>query len=109
MKKYFYSHIIEIESIFVELDNLDLSDSQRKNLASLIDSNLHHTVLDAILEELPEQEKEVFIKHVQIADHDKIWDYLNEKADNIEDRIKTAAKQLKTKLHQDLEEAKKTR
>jgi hypothetical protein len=107
MKQYFYSNIIEIESLFVELENLELSDSQKKHLSELIDSNLHHTVLDAILEELPEEEKEVFIKHTNSSDHDKIWNYLNGKADNIEEKIKKAAKDLKIKLHQDLEEAKR--
>jgi hypothetical protein len=107
--KNFYTHLIEIDSLFVELETLELSDSQKKHLAELIDSNLHNTVLDAILKELPEEEKENFIKHVNNSGHNKIWEYLNEKADGIEDKIKKAAKDLKIKLHQDLAEAKKTR
>lgn len=107
--KYFYSHLIEIESIIIELDKLNLSDEQRVHLAHLIDSSLHHTVLDAILSELSEGDKRVFLKYVHEDDHDKIWKFLNEKVDNIGDKIKKAAQDLKGELHKDLKEAKKTK
>lgn len=105
MKK-FYSHLIEIESIIIELDKLDLSEEQRYHLASLVDSSLHHTILDAILSELPESDKRVFLQHLSENDHDKIWKFLNEKVDNIEDKIKKAAASLKEQLHKDLKKAK---
>lgn len=105
-KQHFYSHLIEIESLFVELDELELSEKEKNHLAKLIDSNLHHTILDAILSELPEGDKQKFLEHLSNNDSKKIWDHLNSKADNIEDKIKSAAKDLKVKLHQDIKEAK---
>lgn len=105
-KTFFYSNLVEIESIIVELDKLDLSDEQKIHLASLIDSSLHHTVLDAILSELPSHDKRVFLAHLKENDHGKIWQFLNEKVDHIEDKIKKAAEDLKIELHKDLKEAK---
>ena len=104
--KYFYSHLIEIESIVIELDKMDLTKEQKIHLAGLIDSSLHHTVLDAVLSELAPQDKKVFLKHLEENDHSKIWEFLNSHVDKIEDKIKKTADDLKQELHKDIKEAK---
>lgn len=104
--KQFYSHLIEMQSLIVELDKLDLSEDQRHHLAHLVDSSLHHTVLDAILSELSEADKRVFLQHLNEDEHEKIWKFLNEKVDNIEEKIKKAADDLKKELHDDLKKAR---
>lgn len=106
-KPFFYSHLIEIESIVVELDKLDLSEEQKIHLTGLIDSSLHHTILDAVLSELSPENKRVFLNHLREDDHDQVWKFLNEKVDNIEGKIKKAAQDLKMELHNDLKEAKR--
>lgn len=105
--KQFYSHLIEIETIIVELDRMDLTQEQRTHLTQLIDSSIHHTILDAILSELSDADKRVFLQHLSAGSHDQIWKFLNEKVDNIEGKIKKAADDLKDQLHKDLKEAKK--
>lgn len=105
--KQFYTHLIEIESILVELDKMDLTDEQKVHLTSLIDSSLHHTVLDAVLSQLNDADKRVFLNYLKEDDHGKIWQFLNEKVDNIEDKIKKAADDLTKQLHKDLQEARK--
>ena len=104
--KHFYSHLIEVESIIVELDKMGLSDREKLHLASLVDSSLHHIILDAVLSELSEEDKQKFLVHFKNNDHDKIWQLLNEKVDKIEEKIKTCADDLKKELHKDLKEAK---
>lgn len=106
MKK-FYTHLIEIDSIIVELEKLNLSESEKLHLAGLIDSSLHHIVLDAILSELGEEDKKAFLRHLESDDQEKIWEHLNSKVDNIEDKIKKAAEGLKEEIHKDLKEAHK--
>ncbi|MBI2012000.1 hypothetical protein HYS91_04485 [Candidatus Daviesbacteria bacterium] len=103
----FYSHLIEIESIILELDHLDLSDKEKKHLASLIDDNLHQCILDAVLSHLTPEDKKTFINHLNAKDQEKIWEFLNNKVENIEEKIKVAAKDLKTKIHKDLKIAKR--
>ncbi|MDD5147012.1 MAG: hypothetical protein PHV63_00475 [Candidatus Daviesbacteria bacterium] len=106
-RTFFYSHLIEIESLIVELDQLDLSQEQKAHLIGLIDSSLHHTILDAVFSELSPQDKKIFINHLKEDDHIKIWKFLNEKVDSVEEKIKKTADDLKNELHKDLKEAKK--
>lgn len=105
--KYFYTHLIETESIMVELDKMDLSSEEKLHLAQLIDSSLHHTILDAIFSELSEQDKKALVSHLKEDDHKKTWKFLNEKVDGVEEKIKKAAEDLKVELHKDLKEAKR--
>lgn len=101
----FYSRLIEIESIVIELDQMDLTDEQKTHLAILVDSSLHHAILDAILSQLTDVDKRVFISHLNEGNHDRIWKFLNEKVDKVEDKIRKASDDLKKELHKDLKEA----
>lgn len=103
MKRHFYSHIAETESIIIELNQLELKEEEKRHLISLVESNLYHTILDAILSELSEEDKRVFLEHLSLDDHDKIWGFLNEKIENIEDKIKKASDGLKERLHKDID------
>ncbi|MEK7616679.1 MAG: hypothetical protein AAB414_01350 [Patescibacteria group bacterium] len=107
--KRFYSHIIEIDSITYELDKLDLSKNQKLHLASLVDSSLHYTIIDAILSELSAEDKRAFLQHLNMEDHQKIWNFLNEKVDKVEEKIKKAAEDLKDELHEDLIKSKRSK
>lgn len=103
---FFYTHLIEIESVIEELDKMDLSKEEKMHLSQLLDSSLHHTILDAIFSQLSESDKKVFASHLQEGQHEKIWKFLNEKIDHVEDKIRAVARDLKDKLHKDLKEAK---
>lgn len=106
MKKHFYSHIIETSVLSLELGDMDLSKEERMHLVSLIDSNLHHAILDAILSELSEENKKIFLSHLASEDHTKLWEHLKKNIDNIEEKIKKAAEKLKEELYKDVQEAK---
>jgi hypothetical protein len=105
----FYSHLVEIESINVELDQMDLSTEEKLHLAKLVDSSLHHTVLNAIFSELKDEDKRRLVNHINENDHDKIMKFLNERVDKLEEKIKKAADDLKIELHKDIKEAKKSK
>lgn len=107
--KQWYTHLIEIESVNLELDEMELSRDEKLHLSQLIDSSLYHVILDAILSELSEEDKKVFINHLKEDNHDKIWKFLNEKIDNIEAKVKKAADDLMKELEGDLKKAKKLR
>lgn len=103
---FFYTHLIKIESIIIELDKLDLSKEQKIHLTSLIDSSLHHAILDTVLSQLSPVDKRIFLSHLKEGKHDKIWQFLNERIDSVEEKIKKAVDDLKSILHKDLKKAK---
>ena|SRR5258708_1909567 len=105
--KYFYSHIISIESLTIELDQMDLSKEEKIYLAQLADQTIHNAILEAILSELTPQEKIIFIEHLKNDNHEKLWKLLNERVDKIEDKIKTTADEVKKGLEEDIQEARK--
>lgn len=107
MKKHFYSHIISMESLLIALEEMDFSDEQKAHLLSLIDSTIHHTVLDAILSELSKEDKKIFLMYLANDDHRNVWKHLNSKIDNIEEKIKKVVEDLKRELHKDIVDSKK--
>ncbi len=105
--KHFYAHLIEFESVFIELDAIDLSEEQKNQLSKLIDHNLHATIMDAVFSELSEDDKKILLSHLNEGNHDKIWEHLNSRTENIEEKIKKVAKYLKEQLHKDIAEARR--
>lgn len=103
-KKYFYTHIIDTSTLSLELGSMELTPAERIHLISLIDSNIHHTVLDLVLSELKPMDKKTFLIHLASENHDKVWKFLNEKVENIEEKIKKTAEDLKKELHKDIRE-----
>ena len=107
MKKQFYHRIVETDSLTLALKNLDLDPEEQKHLEMLIESTIHHEIIDAILSELSDEDKSVFLHHLASDNHEKVWDHLMNKVDKIEDKIKTAAEELKRELHTDIESTKR--
>ena len=105
MKKTFYSHLIDTSSISLALGDMELTQEERIHLISLVESSLHHAVLDTILSELSDRDKEEFVKQLAEGNDKRIWEFLNKKVDNIEEKIKDAAEELKRELHKDMKES----
>jgi|SRR3989344_1854784 len=106
IKKHFYTHIIDTSTLSLELGEMDMASDERLHLLSLVESNIHQTILDLVLSELSEKDKRTFLMHVASSSHDKIWKFLKVKTKNIEEKIKKAADDLKKELHKDINEAR---
>lgn len=106
--KHFYTKYIEINSLITELDSMDLSDEERMHLGDLIDSSLHTVILDEILSQLSDEDKEIFLQKLESKkDHQEIMEFLNQKIDKVEERITKVSEELVKELHEDIKESKK--
>ncbi len=104
----FYSKFIIIESVIAELDTLDLSKSEKNHLSVLLDSALHHSILDQILSHLGKDDKRVFLQLLLHQGKDEeILDFLSKRIENIDDKIKQAADDLVKQMHKEVKEAKR--
>jgi len=105
--KFFYTKLVNIETLISNLDELDLSTGEKAHLANLVDSSLHSAILDEILSNLSPEDKKLFLEKLETEkDHDKILEFLNEKIENVEDRVKKVSEQLVSELHEDIKQAK---
>lgn len=106
MKKHFYSHLVDEEPLLLELSELDLEDYERAELKDMVSANLHHVILEAILDELSEEDKQLFLKHITHDDHDEIWNHLKSRIENIESKIRKTADTMMEELYKDIKEVK---
>jgi len=68
--------------------------------------SLHHAVLDAVLSELSEKDKKIFLENLSSEDHNTTWKHLKESIQNVEEKIKKTAELLKKDLQKDIWEVK---
>lgn len=107
MKPHFYSDIVKIDSIHTSLDGLGLSVEEKTELIMIVESSVHHVVLDTVLSHLPEHTKKTFMSHVVSKDHEKAWDMIQSNIADAEKKILDAVDVLSKKLHEDIKEARK--
>ena len=101
----FYTKLITIEPLLEEMNSLELSQEEREHLSELIDSSLHHAILDQILSNLSDEDKRVFLKRFSDDPEDTgLLEFLNQKVENIEDKIKKTSDELVNKMHKDIKE-----
>ena len=106
MKKNFYSHVVDTSSLSLALGDIDLTQEERKHLIELAHDNLHHAILHAVLSELSDEDKQDFLVLLAQEEDEKIWEFLVKRIENIEEKVKKTAEDLKKELHKDIEESK---
>lgn len=107
MRKYFYSSIVTVDSLHIALEGLEISQEEKEHLEKLIDSSLYHTILNAILGELSEEDKKLFLEQLLSENDEEILAFLQKRIDHIEEKIQNAANGLIEELHKDIKEVKK--
>lgn len=102
MKKHFYSHLFDFEPLRVQLIALELTEDEQNELLEIAEDTLHHSIVDLILSELSEDDKQKFMRLLLQEEHDEIWTHLNERIENIESKIIDTAEKLQEELHADV-------
>lgn len=105
--KHFYSHIVDLDDLHRELDVLEISEHERVHLHGIIESSLHHVVMDAVLSELHDGLKETFLIHVSYDNHDAAWKLLQQSLGDPEETIRIAIDTLKEDLKEDIKALQK--
>jgi hypothetical protein len=103
--KFFYSHLIETTDISIKLTELNLSGDEKIHLTSLLEANIHSTIVHNVLSQLSEEDKKQFLKNLVSNNHYVTLDHLKARIEKLEDKIKNSVEDLKKELLQDLVEA----
>ena len=109
MKHHFYSHLVEIDTIVTEMDVLDLNAEEKNELVRIVETTVHHVVLNTVLKELTEEDKKQFLAHLAENKHSELWKMLTEKVPDIHEKIKQSVHSVKKEMTDDIQETHKTR
>lgn len=101
-RKQFYDHLVSLDSIHIELEELELSGEEKRHLKDLAYANLHIVILDTVLTHLTTEDKEAFLKHIEDSNHETLWNFLKERKHDIEDHIKVSAQNLINEFLEDI-------
>lgn len=107
MKKHFYGDIVEIESVYIELNGLSLTEDEKEELLSLAKSHLHNEILDIVLSNLSGEDKKLFLMNLHENNHNKTWLHLKEKIADVQDLIKETSEKIKADLIKDIKDRNK--
>lgn len=104
--KHFYSHLIETTHITLEIAELDVTSKERVHLLSLVEANIHTTVVAKVLDQLEPEEKKKFLSNLSKEDHAKTLSHLKEKVSGIEEKLKKEIDKVTNELLEDVKKAK---
>lgn len=107
MQRYFFSHLVNIQTIHLKLQDLDLEDEEKSELVNLAHDTLHYEIINAVLSQLSKEDKKIFLRQMTMDDHPALWRFLNKKIDKIEEKIQKMTDDVVSQMHADIEEAKK--
>ena len=98
--KLFYDHLtIELEDVYVQIQQLKITDQEKHSLAKTVDETSHHHILDTILTHLDKQHHETFLHEFHATPHDtKHLSFLKREIEDIEVKIRNTISKLKEKL-----------
>lgn len=102
MKTYFYTEIIEVDTLYSALESLEIDPKEFEELSQLIEERIHHTVLDVVLTQLEKENHQEFLTHVANENHQEALNHVREHIKQAEEHIKRAVHTLRDSLHKDI-------
>ena len=105
--QFFYSHLVETTEIELKISQMTLSKDEKTHLSSLLEANIHSTVVNTVLSELSEDDKKKFLQNLVSDNHQETLEHLKTKIVNLEDKIKKSIGELREELLKDLASAER--
>jgi len=87
MKKHFYSHLVDLNEISNHLSQLHINIEEKNELLHLVYENIHHAVIELVLDIIDDKDKDIFLFHLENKNHNEVFLILSKKRDNPENVI----------------------
>lgn len=109
MSKLYYDHLIILEDVEAELDQMSLSSEDKSEFENMIEELIHHRVMDCVLTHLPKPHHAEFLEKFSKAPFDpSLIRYIDQRIESsIEMHIKDEMETIKKELLRDLKSAQK--
>ena len=103
--KYLFEEIVQIKTVHLKLNEMNLAGEEKGELLEIMKSTVHHKVIDLILSELTNEEKEIFLEGVSnnngfsdIHKNKQFLSVLGDRINNLEIKIKEKVKEAEEEL-----------
>jgi len=106
MSSVFYDHLIDLKKVEKHIKKVVKTPEEREELYKLVDEIVHHRVIGCILDNLPADDHEAFMRKLVKKPHDRgILKYLAKRvAEDVEEFIKFEINKLAVELLSIVEE-----
>lgn len=103
MSKVFYDQLVILSDLEIKIGSLGLEPEEKEALGQLVEETVHFRVLTIILDSLPQESHEEFLDSFHQAPHEEnLLEYLKEKIEDIEEKIKGEIGELEKSLLEEL-------
>jgi hypothetical protein len=97
--KYIFDDIIEIESIFLIIEEHFDDDVEKAYMKNVTRDIIHHRLMDMVLDELDVEKKMIFLAGVEDEnEHQSLLERLRGWVDDFEEKIRGRAKEAETEI-----------
>jgi hypothetical protein len=102
----FYQRFGQTKLIHEELILLDLAEEERQQLLRLLENTFNHKILSAVMEELTDEDKVVFLEKVTQEDEVAVVEFIRLKTNDIENKIELVVRELTQQVVDDIREVR---
>ena len=94
------------ENIIVEINSLDVENHEREKLLKMTDELAEHRFLNAVLDNLKEKDKEIFLDYLHGGTPEIVAEFLHRRIEGIEEILKEHGKALEYEIIGDIKSIK---
>lgn len=91
------------DNITVELENLNMEKREKEQILKIADELAEYKFLNAILEKLEEEDKELFLERMHGGTPEAVAEFLHERIEDIEEILKENALGLELEIIEDIQ------
>ncbi|MCL5411736.1 MAG: hypothetical protein M1150_03280 [Patescibacteria group bacterium] len=99
-----YQRFVQAQMIQNELELLDLEEEECRQLWQVLENTYNSRIIDAIMEELAEEDKVIFLEKITKTNEVEVVEFLRLKVNNIEDKIDLVVTKLTDQVLDDIRE-----
>lgn len=104
MKQVFYYHLLNFPEVEERLDKHGLAEKEREEILLIIKETIHYRVVAEVMTHLPQKHHEWFLtEYTNLPHQEGLLEKLKDKIEDIEEKIKAVASQVKQEILAELE------
>jgi hypothetical protein len=102
-RKVFFSHLLDTDPMIVLVEKLIEIEAERMEILDMIDSTLHHKIIHKLLDELPDEQHELFLEgYSKDPSNEELLVFLKQYVPDIESKISAESQTVQKSLYDEI-------